>query len=588
MSKIIRFRSKDGVFRVNAEPLTKFGDILSELLSKSLKDVNLESVKVSSDPGSCDQASAISYMNKTATELGLENGAMLYLTYDRNSLPTLSSASVPGVSINGKSEPSDKTVQINATVTPTTATTKQLPIDDELDKDEGLIKRKKTTFCRHNDKGMCEYCSSLPPWDKSYQEQHSIKHISFHAYVDEMNADVNKAESLSSYITPLRESDFKIDKHCTNDHEPWPKGICSKCQPSSITLQTQKFRMVDHVEFQDSEIVNDFINSWRVSGTQRIGLMLGSYGRYEKVPLGIKAKVEAIYELPQLDREDGLILQKWEDEEKVLDLMHDLGLVPVGIIFTDLLDAGKGDGSVICKRHRESFFLSSLELIFAVKWQMKFPNICKWSSSGKFSSKFVTCVISGNSSGQIDIEAYQASESAEGLVKADLISPSTHPNQVFINEQNSERYVPDIMYTMVNEYGLEVKKNGKPSFPVEYLLVSLTHGFPETSSPFFKDSKKFPIENRNYIDEVPTMSDIKEHFDIKEDAGEFTSRLSNPHLLNYLLNGLQVLGPAEGKLIVKIVRELGAGDSENSKIDAYNLLESPGWKSLKMIVDLGY
>ena len=590
---IIRFRSKDGVFRVSAEPSTKFGDLIQQVCPKLSSSVNLDTIKVSSDPRHTDEISASAYHDKTAADLGLENGAMLFLTYANTTagsghgVPStpFSKVAGTGTSISGKSDnTSMKTVPINSTRT----VSKQLEIDDELDKDKGLIKRKKTQLCRHNDRGMCEYCSPLPPWDKSYQQEHNIKHISFHAYVDEMNAQINKEESLSSYITPLHDSNFEIDRHCTNGHEPWPKGICSKCQPSAISLQIQKFRMVDHVEFQDSEIVNNFINAWRLSGMQRIGLMFGSYARYDKVPLGIKAKVQTIYELPQVDREDGVMLQKWDDEDKVLKLASELNLVPVGIIFTDLMDAGKGDGSVICKRHKSSFFLSSLELIFAVKWQLKFPNICHWSSSGKFSSKFVTCVISGNPRGEIDMEAYQASESAEGLVKADLISPSTHPSQVFVNEQNDKRYVPDIMYNMVNEYGLEVKKNGKPTFPVEYLLVSLTHGFPEKSSPFFKDTEKFPIENRNYIDEVPTMSDIKEHFNIPNDPAVFISRLSNFHLLNYILDNLQVLGAKDRELILKIVKELGDGESEKSKTDAFALLESPGWKSLKMIVDMGY
>ncbi len=590
---IIRFRSKDGVFRVQADSSTKFADLIKQVYPKLAPGVNLDSIKVSSDSKHTDEINVRAYHDKTAAELGLENGAMLFLTYGSTatgsgknpSSATTSKTTSIGTSMNGKLENiSMTTVPINSTKT----FSRQLEIDDELDKDKGLIKRKKTPLCRHNDRGMCEYCSPLPPWDKSYQQEHNIKHTSFHAYVDEVNAQINKEESLSSYITPLHESNFEIDRHCTNGHEPWPKGICSKCQPSAISLQIQKFRMVDHLEFQDSEIVNNFINAWRLSGTQRVGIMFGSYARYDKVPLGTKAKVQAIYELPQVDREDGIMLQKWEDEDKVIKLAAEMNLVPVGIIFTDLMDAGKGDGSVICKRHKSSFFLSSLELVFAVKWQLKFPNICRWSSSGKFSSKFVTCVISGNPSGEIDMEAYQASESAEGLVKADLISPSTHPSQVFVNEQNDKRYVPDIMYNMVNEYGLEVKKNGKPTFPVEYLLVSLTHGFPEKSSPFFKDTEKFPIENRNYIDEVPTMSDIKEHFNIPDDPAVFVSRLSNFHLLNYILDNLQVLGAKDRELILKIVQELGNGDLEKSKTDAYALLESPGWKSLKMIVDMGY
>lgn len=54
---------------------------------------------------------------------------------------------------------------------------------------------------------------------------------------------------------------------CT-DHSPWPEGICTKCQPSAVTLARQSYRHVDNIMFEDGAIVNRFIEGWRQSGRQ--------------------------------------------------------------------------------------------------------------------------------------------------------------------------------------------------------------------------------------------------------------------------------------------------------------------------------
>lgn len=84
------------------------------------------------------------------------------------------------------------------------------------------------------------------------------------------------------------------------DHPPWPKGICSKCQPNAITLNRQIYRHTDNVMFENAHLVERFLNYWRSSGLQRVGFLYGKYEIHTDVPLGIRARVTAIYEPPQV------------------------------------------------------------------------------------------------------------------------------------------------------------------------------------------------------------------------------------------------------------------------------------------------
>lgn len=466
-------------------------------------------------------------------------------------------------------------------------TVKQPVVDDALDKLPGKIPRKRDPrMCRHGEKAMCDYCMPLEPFDANYQEEHNIKHLSFHAYLRKLNIQPSSTGATSntgSYVPPLTEPDYSVKKPCPTGHPPWPAGICSKCQPSAITLQRQEFRMVDHVEFSTSTIVNSFIESWRQTGAQRIGYLYGHYEQYEAVPLGIKAVVEAIYEPPQQDERDGVTLTvPWDEEEKRVDLVaKHCGLERVGVIFTDLLDDGEGTSNVVCKRHIDSYFLSSLEIFFAAEMQRRHSNPSRWSTEGHFSSKFVTCVISGNSNKEIDIASYQVSASAEAMLKADLIEPSINPSMMRVQEPTNERYVPDVFYTKLNEYKRTIQENAKPAFPVEYLLVTLTHGFPENEKPkFVGEIGKFPIENRGHMALSQDMQALAKQLGIRRGMSSLPQltldALSDFHLLCYV-NSLGVISEEEQKVLC----EYAAGHDENL---AAVLRGSPGWETLKMIV----
>lgn len=430
--------------------------------------------------------------SQTIDDLNLKHGDMIYL---KNVLPSSSSVMCIEVGIDANNNIHDFfLLLLQSTVAafqPQPSTSQGLtsvhsapmknPItqksstpelqEDEVDlalaKIDGRLQRNRDPkLCRHNSNGCCVHCSPLEPWNEEYLKEQKIKHLSFHAYIRKLTSGVDRGKFVA-----LEDLVCRIKTGC-REHPPWPKGICSKCQPSAVTLNRQIYRHVDNVMFENAALVERFLNYWRTTGHQRLGYLYGRYEVNNDVPLGIRAQVAAIYEPPQESTRNSIKLLDDERGKEVDELANKLGLRKVGWIFTDLISEDGGLGTVKHLRGIDTHFLTAQECILAGHLQNQHPNVCKYSSNGYFGSKFVTvCVtgesivptawnatrvidayvnilyFSGDSTKQVHMEGYAVSGQCMALVRDDCLVPTKDaPELGYIRESTDKQFVPDVYY----------------------------------------------------------------------------------------------------------------------------------------------
>ncbi|WWC86305.1 nuclear protein localization protein 4 [Kwoniella dendrophila CBS 6074] len=610
---LLRIRSPAGTSRINVETTTPgedFAKMMLDTIPKSDEQPDPQTLKLSNQPGSSGESVPFSALvGRTVGDMGFSHGDLLFLSYkpisaDPQSHPTTqASSSHPHPSQPDPSHPHTHTDPPLPNTIPLTdlSHVQEHDIDLYWKSQTGKIERKRDPdFCRHGEKGMCDYCMPLEPYDAKYQAAEQIKHLSYHAYLRKLlSSRPPSTSSSATELPPLDPLSLSVMNPCpTGSHPPFPKGICSSCQPSAVTLQSQTYRMVDHIEFASPSIIDGILSAWRRTGTQRLGFLIGRHDKYEKVPMGVKTVVEAVWEPKQEGELDGLTVETpWEDEERISEIATwcDKGLAVVGMIYTDLTPQPDDITKTVYKRHAQSYTASSLEMLLSAAYQISHPLPTKMSPTGHFSSRFVTCCLTGDEDGGIGVLAWQASENAEAMVKAGIVEASVDPGIVRVRKPGEGEYIPEVFYSYKNEYNLQVKQPAKPTFPVEYLFVNITHGFPVDPSPLFL-SNSFPTENRPGLHDqslelvISQLSAIIRKSDAEiNDTGTWPQRikdevkkwLSDWHLVAFLcMQGLFSL--AEQKILARAAT-MHAHPSDKNALE--ELFASGGWQTLLTIVE---
>ncbi|XP_075231079.1 nuclear protein localization 4 isoform X2 [Lycorma delicatula] len=571
----VRVQSSEGTKRIELHP----SDSIVKLFEKVHDAFGLPGFAFALFRERNNQGELVSSRSKSISSSGLRHGDMIYLAPLNGALlwenprPSTSSSREGSYSLPQADNRSSSSIARQSR-----QSTGSLVVEDEIDqvlwKQDGKVQRKRDEkLCRHGGNACCVHCSPLEPYDEVYLKDQNVKHMSFHAYLRKLSGGINKGK-----FVWLEEINCRIKPGC-KDHPPWPKGICSKCQPNAITLNRQVYRHVDNAMFENPHLVERFLDYWRTTGHQRIGFLYGRYEVHSDVPLGIRATVAAIYEPPQESSRDHVTLLPDDKEQIVEEIASQLGLRRVGWIFTDLVAEDLKKGTVKHVRNVNSHFLSAQECIMAGHFQNLHPNPCRFSPNGCFGSKFVTICVTGDATNQVHMEGYSVSNQCMGLVRDQCLIPTKDAAELgYIKESSDKQYVPDVYYKEKDTYGNEVQRLARP-LPVEYLLLDVPASTPLTpiyTFHFDSNIQPFPVENRlidGHIQDFSQLSNYLQQFS----PNQFLNAVSDFHLLLYIAVMDMLPMREHMKPLLTAVRE-----RDNDKVIEWS--QSEHWATVEQLI----
>ena len=336
--------------------------------------------------------------------------------------------------------------------------------------------------CQHGEGGKCPNCVG-----KGFIE--NAKHKSFDQYINERKEKCKGTHEMTSICIncmPPSQIEYKMKPNCPN-HPPYPEGVCNKCMPPNVILNRQVYRHVDYVSFMNAEEIEEFLKSW-INGyftKQKMAYLFGYYAKDPNYPNGVRAIVEALYEPPQLGDETSVVPQPDADITIVDRISENLGLECIGWIFTALNEKG------IC--------LTSYDIRKAARYQEEYSFT---HQSGCKISRFITCVVKPNDSGECSIEAYMVSDMCQALERDNIFDNLKDKKLMQVRKPKKNEMLPTVF--------MENKPTEK--FDPDFFIVNLGHGVPQSKKGMnILKTYDFPVAARTEKG-IVTEQMIKDYF----------------------------------------------------------------------------
>ena len=374
--------------------------------------------------------------------------------------------------------------------------------DKEDDEKEKYI-RKESKKCNHGPHAKCLNCMT--------NEQKDVKHLSFDEFVDKNYAKCknhSKHQKCTNCFVDLEQS-YKVKKDC-KEHEPYPKGMCSKCIPPLVTVNRQEYRHVDFASFMNYKEISNLIHYWMDNLNQRVAYVYGYYAEDPVYNKGVRAVVEALYEPPQESNFNNSIIMDDPFEVHVDMITSTLGLERVGWLFTTF--------------DKESF-LTSEQIIQAAKYQEMFK---VKHPIGLDVSKQITIVLRCDAAknNQVAPEVYMISDQCQSLVRDQLIDQPDNPKTLRIKQAKDHSFNTNFLY------------QGKTVDEIEpdFFIVNVAHGQPKNTLHNILDNTDFQVANRDW---PQTPSDLMKYMNSRRHLKSY-ERYANLHVLLFLAKMLDI------------------------------------------------